>query len=434
MIMASYAECLAALPSFRNDLLRNRALEEPGVAAPLAFSPKGAFAAFATPLTNVHATGVGIRYRNGQYDPNEHVIKVFVFDKQPGDIPDIPQAYGDDQIPVDVEYLPIQTIRATGKGKSSKKGGGRTATKSGRIVITPDAANRARLQAMHRENVAKEKDRRLRVEADAQAEVVPGAATVVAPQAIPPQRERIRPIVGGVSISPLNANFVGTLGCFLLRRNVDTEEVFVLSNNHVLADVDRLPHGTQIVQPGPELPPFVTDPHDAFAALHTTIPIQFPSSGNQPVFNRFDAAIGNVTNGQIIARGSMFGMARAGQPNPNNLPIYDPSRVVSPEPKMRVMKIGRTTGFTRGMITATNVQGLQVNYGTTEFPRIAVFRGTITIVGDNNQPFSLPGDSGSVILEESTGHPVALLFAGDGRTTDACDLGALCQQLGAWPV
>ena len=396
--MATYAECLAALPAFRNDLHRDRALgESSAAAAPFSFSPHGAFAAFATPLANVHATGVGIRYKNGEYVPGEHVIKVFVFDKVEGDVPGIPSTYGNNgQIPVDVEYLPIQAIRAT------KKKGGKGGKKHA---------------------------------AGAQAEVVGAAAAPIAtPQALAPQQERIRPIVGGISISPLNANFVGTLGCFLLRHNVDTDEIFVLSNNHVLADVDRLPQGTRIVQPGPEVPPFLTDPQNAFAALHTTIPLQFPAVSAQPVFNRFDAALANVTNGQIIQRGSMFGMARAGEANPNNLPVYDPSRVVSPEPDMRVMKMGRTTGFTRGRITATNVQGVEVNYGTQQFPRIAVFRGITVIVGDGGQPFSRPGDSGSVILEESTGHPVALLFAGDGVKTMACDLGALCQQVGAWPV
>ena len=395
--MATYAECLAALPAFRNDLHRDRSLGELTVAAAFSFTPRGAFSAFATPLANVHATGVGIRYRNGEYVPGEHVIKVFVFDKVEGEVPGIPSSYGaHGEIPVDVEHLPIQAIRADKKrGHTSESRGG----------------------------VKK------------QREVVGAAAAPVAvPQAIPPQREHIRPIIGGVSISPLNANFVGTLGCFLLRHNVDTDEIFVLSNNHVLSDVDRLPQGTRIVQPGPEVPPFLTDPQNAFAALHTTIPIQFPAVSGQPVFNRFDAALANVTNGEIIERGSMFGMLRAGQPNPNNLPVYDPGRVVSPEPDMRVMKMGRTTGLTRGRITATNVQGVEVNYGTQQFPRIAVFRGVIVIVGDGGNPFSLPGDSGSVILEEATGHPVALLFAGDGVKTIACDLGALCQQLGAWPV
>jgi len=391
--MASYAECLAALPAFQNDLLRDRTFSQPAAASAFAFSPRGAFSAFATPLGNVHATGVGIRHKNGEYIQGEHVIKVYVFDKVEGDVPGIPSSYGSNgQIPVDIEQLPIQTIRAAGTRKSSKK---RRKTKAQAAIAAAPAAGAQALQA---------------------------------------QQERIRPIVGGISISPLNANFVGTLGCFLLRPNVDMEQVFVLSNNHVLANVDRLPLGTRIVQPGPEVPPFVTDPENAFASLHTAIPLQFPSGATQPVFNRFDAAIANVTNGDIIERGSMFGMLRTGQPNPNNRPVYDPSRVVSPEPDMRVMKMGRTTGFTRGTITATNVQGVQVDYGTQGFPRLAVFRGVTVIVGDGDQPFSRPGDSGSVILEEATGHPVALLFAGDGVKTMACDLGALCQQLGAWPI
>ena len=395
--MATYAECLAALPSFRNDLLRDTSLSDIGAALPFTFSPHGAFSAFAHPLTNVHATGVGIRQREGKYVRGEHVIKVFVFDKVVGQVPGVPPSYDQGRIPVDVEQLPVQVIRPGDSPDTNNPSTGAT-------------------------------------QPVAQA-VNAGAVTVLeAPQDIPPQREHIRPIVAGISISPLDANFVGTLGCFLLRQNINTQEVFVLSNNHVLADVDRLPQGTQVCQPGPEVPPFHTDENNSFATLHTAIPIQFPGSSTQPVFNRFDAAIANVTNGDIIQRAQMFGMVQAGQPNPNNLPVYDPSRVVSPEPDMRVMKIGRTTGFTRGLITATNVQGVQVNYGSYQFPVIAVFRGVTTIVGDDGKPFSLPGDSGSVILEEATGHPVGLLFAGDGVRTMACDLGALCQQLGAWPV
>jgi hypothetical protein len=92
---------------------------------------------------------------------------------------------------------------------------------------------------------------------------------------------------------------------------------------------------------------------------------------------------------------------------------------------------GRTTGVTRGTVIANHVQGTEVNYGTRQVPRIAVYTDTVEVVGDLDQAFSLPGDSGSIIIEEATGHPAALLFAGDGRTTKACDLGSLCQRLRA---
>src|SRR5262245_50463320 len=123
--MATFAECLAALPSFRNDLLRRQNLEEPfGVVTATAyFETRGAYAAFATPLTNIHATGVGIRYRGGEYDPSEHVLKVFVFDKLERDVPGLPTAveYGAN-IAVDVEHMPIQVVRATRRRAGARSG------------------------------------------------------------------------------------------------------------------------------------------------------------------------------------------------------------------------------------------------------------------------------------------------------------------------
>jgi hypothetical protein len=377
--MPTFAECLAALPEFRNELHQRRSEERATAVSAFAahaFATHGAFAAFSTPLSNVHATGVGVKSKNGEYT-GEVTLKVYVFDKVaelPENIPLLSEWKG---LPIDVEELPVQAIR------------------------TP--------------------------EVDAQAAGGGNAAGAVTAQAVTPEQQRHRPIVGGISISPLNADFIGTLGCFVRRKNLTTDQIFALSNNHVLADVNQLPLGTKIVQPGPELPPFITPPADVFATLSTFIPIHFPTGPNDPTLNRFDAAIAAITPDAQVAPGSMLGLPR------NNLPGFDPSSVRSPEPNMRVMKVGRTTGFTRGMITATNVQGTQVNYGSAQLPRIAVFRETIEITGDNGQPFSLPGDSGSIILEEATGHPVALLFAGDGKTTTACDLGTLCQQLNAFP-
>lgn len=389
--MPSYAECLAALPSFRNDVARRQQLEERPLEV-TAFATHGAFSAFATPSSNVHATGVGIRQRGGKYIDEEHVLKLFVFDKLEHDAAGAPPVESWEGLPVDVEHLPVQVVRAT----ASKTSKASRADKGSKAA----AAQRAKR---------------------AKAATTEEAAAAVSDR--PRQRERRRPIPGGLSISPLRANFVGTLGCFLMRRTIDTEEVFALSNNHVLADVDRLPRGTPIVQPGPEVPPFLTQPQDTLAVLHTAIPLHFPTGDIDPVVNRFDAAIANVTDGDIIERGRIF-----------DLPQYDPSRVVSLEPGMRVVKSGRTTGVTHGIVTATNVTGVQINYGTAQVPRIAIFQSLIKIVGVDGSPFSLPGDSGSVILEEQSGHPAALLFAGDGRNTFGCDLGLLCQRLRAWPI
>jgi hypothetical protein len=385
--MATFEQALRALPGFRNDLLRRRQAERGAGELAFGFQTQGAFGAMATPLANVHATGVGLRSKGGAYDPTDTVIKVFVFDKVQAAVGAIPSTTEEGGVGVDVEYMPIQVVRA--------RRGGQKQTHS----RTPARSQRATAAA-----------------------AMPSPAAT--PLAGTPQRDRLRPVQGGVSISPLDATFVGTLGCLLVRKNTSAEELFALSNNHVLANVNDLPVGTPIVQPGPESAPFTTPPANIFARLHTVIPIQFPGGADQPpVFNQFDAAIANVTDTTLVTKTAMFGVTK-----------YDPSKVVTPIPGMRVLKMGRTTGLTSGSIVATNMQGTQVNYGTIQFPRIAVFQNTIRITGDDGKPFSLPGDSGSVILEEATGHPVALLFAGDGTRTTACDLGPLCQHLSAWPV
>jgi hypothetical protein len=46
------------------------------------FAARGAFGAIASPLGNVHATGMGVRLHGGKAVAGDFVLKVFVFDKQ----------------------------------------------------------------------------------------------------------------------------------------------------------------------------------------------------------------------------------------------------------------------------------------------------------------------------------------------------------------
>lgn len=357
--MASLGDVYAALPGFRAELHQTRfthtsaSLERPRF--------RGALAGMRNPISNVHATGVGIRVRNGKIVDNDFVIKLYVFDKIDlgVDTPALSRMYGG--VEVDVEHLPIQLAldrRATRKKKTS--------------VSTP--AN----------------------------------------------RKKHRPIVGGVSIAPIHETFVGTLGCFVSRRMDDRHQIFALSNNHVIADTNRLPAGKTIVQPGPEMAP--TMPSDAFATLSEFIPIRFSSDPHNREVNRFDAAIAQVTDEALFRPNTMLGIAN-----------YSPILAV-PQPGMIVTKSGRTTGVTEGQVTAVGVNGVLVNYGTESNPILATFNDTIEIVGSGSGPFSRPGDSGSVILEKSTGKPVALLFAGDGHTTTACSVAGVCRHFQVDPI
>jgi len=349
--MATFKDAFAALDDYRLELLRSQQEED---APSAAFVARGAFSAFATPLTNVHATGVGLRIRQGKILDDDFVIKVYVFDKQDlgSRAPKITR--GEFQgIGIDVEHLPVQ-------------------------------------QALLKPRRAK-----------AQATTNPTQHQV-----------RRRPVVGGLQISPLGANFVGTLGCLVIRGS----QLFALSNNHVLADTNKLPIGTPIVQP------FGSNPADVFARLTDFEQIRFPQPGGSTPRNRMDAAIAAVTDPALVRTRSIFGISN-----------YNPL-LVAARPGMNVTKSGRTTGVTRGRITAIRVNGVTVNYGTQQSPVIGTFDNCVQISGPVGLSFSRPGDSGSAILEASSGRPTALLFAGNGQSTTACDLTGVCARFNVVPA
>ena len=69
--------------------------------------------------------------------------------------------------------------------------------------------------------------------------------------------------------------------------------------------------------------------------------------------------------------------------------------------------MGRTTGHTRGRISAVEVDAVAVQYGD----QVHRFDDLIEIAGLSG-PFSAGGDCGSVIWRSRDRAPVALLFAG----------------------
>ena len=116
--MARYEESLQALTSFRLEVQRRtfRDIERipaSATASPRtllsAFSTNGASYAFATPFTNIHATGAGIRVRRGRVMRDEFVLKVYVFQKlQLGDAtPDIMKNFQNIEVDVEVSTCPI---------------------------------------------------------------------------------------------------------------------------------------------------------------------------------------------------------------------------------------------------------------------------------------------------------------------------------------
>ena len=99
-------------------------------------------------------------------------------------------------------------------------------------------------------------------------------------RAFMPNTGRIRPAPGGVSIGHINIT-AGTLGCLVKKNN----EVFILSNNHVLANSNNGQIGDPILQPGKY--DGGSYPNDHIANLYQYITTQLrPFAGSSTGFIR----------------------------------------------------------------------------------------------------------------------------------------------------
>ena len=199
---------------------------------------------------------------------------------------------------------------------------------------------------------------------------------------------RRRPAPGGVSIGNCLRNHAGTLGCLVFRGN----QLFILSNNHVMALVNASPLNTGISQPG-RLDGGVC-PNDIIARLTQFVPISFAAGAN----NLVDAAIArtspNLVNRRILRGGGSLDRLRAPHVNPALF--------------MMVQKSGRTTQHRLGFIDQINATA------NITFPGIGVARFVrqfrVRGIGSN---FSAAGDSGSLVTTYPSNQPVGLLFGGN---------------------
>jgi hypothetical protein len=94
---------------------------------------------------------------------------------------------------------------------------------------------------------------------------------------------------------------------------------------------------------------------------------------------------------------------------------------------MTVLKNGCSTEATIGIVTDL---GANISVPYEPFPAGAEMNDQVAIRGING-PFSLPGDSGALIVTNATKQPAALLFAGssDNSITFANPIGAVIAAL-----
>lgn len=200
-----------------------------------------------------------------------------------------------------------------------------------------------------------------------------------------------RPVPIGVSTGH-PAITAGTIGA----RVTDGTNVYALSNNHVYADENNASKGDAVIQPGTY--DGGTSPDDNIGTLYDFVQIDFAGT------NYVDAA---------IALSSLELLGNATPADGYGAPQSD---IIGAAIGMKVLKYGRTTGQTKGRISAINAT-VRVQYDS----GIALFENQIIITpGD----FSAGGDSGSLIVvnnSKSGDHlkPVGLLFAGSSLYTIA---------------
>ena len=231
-----------------------------------------------------------------------------------------------------------------------------------------------------------------------------------------PPTDKFRPAPGGVSIGHVNIT-AGTLGCLVQKNG----ELYILSNNHVLANSNDASPGDPILQPGPHDGGQLDT--DQIAVLSEFVPVEFDLSADPCNIAGLVTKVLNWLAGLIGSRTRLYQTRQTRAENLVDAAIAKPleeSLVIneihdigqisgSAEAAlgMAVKKSGRTTHFTTGTVDQLDVT-VRVNFGA---GRTATFVDQL-LAG----PMSQGGDSGSAVLNDDN-QLVGLLFAGSDTTT-----------------
>jgi len=224
-----------------------------------------------------------------------------------------------------------------------------------------------------------------------------------------------RPAPGGVSCGHIDIT-AGTLGCLVTR----SDQLFILSNNHVLGNSNAGQKGDPILQPGP-YDGGTAD--DCIAVLEEFVPIEFETGGptcpiakwTESFLNWLARILGSSHRVKAFKKVLEVNQVDAAIAKPLSEDLVKREILEIGVPKgsreatlgTKVKKSGRTSGLTTGEIIQVHVT-VRVNYGDN---KVALFTDQLMAGA-----MSSPGDSGSAVLDEED-YVVGLLFAGSDRVT-----------------
>jgi hypothetical protein len=206
---------------------------------------------------------------------------------------------------------------------------------------------------------------------------------------VPAGQKRLRPARPGCSIgfqfpeAQAGELMAGTLGAVVTADGIS----YILSNNHVLANENALPPGTPIFQPG--LLDSGSAANDRIATLARFVPLET----GQP--NRVDCALATILDAKTVAPAILPRIGRLKGPEP-----------IEAAEGMQVEKTGRATGYT--VATVFDVSAtvpIEFELGRLTFEDQLLIRS-------EGGAFSDGGDSGSLIVDVSSGRATGLLVGG----------------------
>lgn len=230
---------------------------------------------------------------------------------------------------------------------------------------------------------------------------------------------RWRPAPGGVSIGHFQMT-AGTLGCVV--RDKATGDRLILSNNHVLADINAGRAGDPILQPGTY--DGGVEGRDMIAVLERYVPLRFTVAPPTCGIARLVEGLANLS-AKLMGSAHRLSAYRSDPKAVNQVDaalarpldesmildeILDIGVVGGITPArlgMGVRKSGRSSGYTMGEIRVLDAL-VKVDYES----RSADFDGQI-VTG----PMSQPGDSGALLVLGDGLLAVGLLFAGSQQAT-----------------
>ncbi|CAG7838833.1 hypothetical protein Z959_10515 [Clostridium novyi B str. ATCC 27606] len=179
--------------------------------------------------------------------------------------------------------------------------------------------------------------------------------------------KKIRPTLGGYSISNEEFSRTGTLGCLV----TDGNYKYILGNNHILASSNKAKIGSSILQPSKGDGGVLGV--STVATLSKFIPLDFQGKNNF-----VDSAIAKVTSPNIAL--------------PNIALVGPPKGIKDASLSQPVMKVGRTSELTKGRISQMHAVMLLKASSTMKY---------IMIDQIITERMSDEGDSGSILLDSN---------------------------------